>query len=407
MHRKRVLIRALLIPIMIAVTASIVAAQTITFESIPSGTFVRDQFQGLGVRISGTGSFSGLVMSEGNFGTANYGNSPTQIVDVGLRGEPTTIQFVDPANPAVIIGASAVSILLGDGDPDSETFTVTYFGVSGAVLLGPEEHTTGISGLRLSATSATLGGLIGSVRLMLVPSSSSGVTFDDLEFTLAPTSPCSYSFSAGSGSSLTAYCVTAAGTMVKLLSPAGQEHINVGQVWEGFVVCTGMTVQAWDLSGTADGFGAPIVITAPNGTGVGLRQSSSQYQLDQVFKLDKNDRSVTITMTLTNISGATIPDVRLARAYDPDVNNDFGDDLEVKSARGVWAGDTDAVTLTGTTWAMPTDTAVDTGSSPACSPASASVPRLTGDATLANVTYRLGNIAHGAKKKVVFVYRVQ
>jgi hypothetical protein len=27
-------------------------------------------------------------------------------------------------------------------------------------------------------------------------------------------------------------------------------------------------------------------------------------------------------MTLTNVSGATIPDVRITRAYDPDPNND-------------------------------------------------------------------------------------
>ena len=66
-----------------------------------------------------------------------------------------------------------------------------------------------------------------------------------------------------------------------------------------------------------------------------LRRSSSQYQLDQVFKLDKKEKDVTITMTLTNISGAMIPDVRITRAYDPDINNDFGDDLEVRSARGV------------------------------------------------------------------------
>jgi hypothetical protein len=67
----------------------------------------------------------------------------------------------------------------------------------------------------------------------------------------------------------------------------------------------------------------------------------------------------------------------------------------------------DAVTLTGTTWGTPTDTAIDTGPGAACSPASAVAPRTTGDASLANVTYRLGTMAGGAKKKVVFVYRAQ
>jgi hypothetical protein len=203
------------------------------------------------------------------------------------------------------------------------------------------------------------------------------------------------------------YCITETGTLVELLAPAGQEHVRIEQVWEGYVLCTGTTVQAWDLSSTEDGFGLPTLLKGPSATSVTLRRSSSHYQLDQVFSFDKKERDLTITITLTNISGAMIADVRLARAYDPDPNNDSGDDTEVKSARGVWAGDVDAVSLSGTTWNFPTDTAVDTGPGAACSPASAVPPRLTGDASLASVTYRLGNMAAGAKKRVVFVYRVQ
>lgn len=156
------------------------------------------------------------------------------------------------------------------------------------------------------------------------------------------------------------------------------------------------------------GRGGRVPIHAPTpGTSVTLRRSSDQYQLDQVFTLDQKEKDLTITMTLTNISGAMIRDVRIARAYDPDINHDFGDDLEVKSARGVWADDIDAVTLTGTTWGFPTDTAIDTGPGAACSPAGAVSPTTTNDASLANVTYRVGNMAPGAKKKVTFVYRVQ
>jgi hypothetical protein len=56
---------------------------------------------------------------------------------------------------------------------------------------------------------------------------------------------------------------------------------------------------------------------------------------------------------------------------------------------------------------FPTDTAIDTGPGAACSPAGAVSPTTTNDASLANVTYRVGNMAPGAKKKVTFVYRVQ
>ena len=112
-------------------------------------------------------------------------------------------------------------------------------------------------------------------------------------------------------------------------------------------------------------------------------------------------------MTLTNISGAMIPDVRIARAYDPDLNNDSGDELEFESARGVLAAELDAVTLSAVTWAVQSDTAVGTPAVAACSPVGAPTPAATGDASLSNVTYRVGNMPAGAKKKVVFVYRVQ
>jgi hypothetical protein len=45
---------------------------------------------------------------------------------------------------------------------------------------------------------------------------------------------------------------------------------------------------------------------------------------EQAFRLDKDKKEITIEMTLTNVSGATIPDVRITRAYDPDPNNAYG-----------------------------------------------------------------------------------
>ena len=99
--------------------------------------------------------------------------------------------------------------------------------------------------------------------------------------------------------------------------------------------------------------------------------------------------------------------MRLTRAYDPDVDGSANADLEVRSGRGVWAADVNAVTLSGVTWATATDTAVDTGPGPACSAPSGVPPATTADGRLAAVTYRLGNMGAGAKKTVVVVYRVQ
>ncbi len=217
---------------------------------------------------------------------------------------------------------------------------------------------------------------------------------------------CAYSFTAGSGASLVRYCLSEGGTIAKLEGPSGQEHIDVGDVWEGYVACTGTTPQAWDLAQSNSGFGATTVIAGPTATGVTLRRSSAQFQLDQAFKVDKVEKAITITATLTNISGAALADVRLARAHDPDVDNGAAD-IELRTARGVSASDVNALTLTGLTWNIATDTAIGSAAAPACSPGSAAPPALTGDASLASVTYRLGNMAAGAKKKVVFVYRLQ
>lgn len=217
---------------------------------------------------------------------------------------------------------------------------------------------------------------------------------------------CTYPFTKGSGASFVKYCVSERGTIVNFEAPLGKEHIGNGDVWEGFVVCSGTTAHAWDLTTDESGFGPATVLSGPSASGITLRRVSPQYQLDQQFALDTKEKDVTVTMTLTNISPATIADVRLSRAYDPDVDGD-GNDVEATSLRGVWASGSNAVSLTGTAWTFTTDTAVDTITTAACSPASGPTPATTGDASLANLTYRLGNLAKGAKKKVTFVYRMQ
>ena len=161
-----------------------VSSELITFESISSGVTVRDQFQNLGIRIVGSSEYSGMVSAEGTDGIVNFGNSSTQIVYMGSNGEPTTIQFVDPENPTNIIGAKSVSLIAGDGDSKSESFTITFFGINGEQLKDPFQYTTVSSGVSISETMATLGALIGSVQLERQSNSKSGAYFDDINFTL-------------------------------------------------------------------------------------------------------------------------------------------------------------------------------------------------------------------------------
>jgi len=217
---------------------------------------------------------------------------------------------------------------------------------------------------------------------------------------------CAYAFSGGSGASAVRFCVTQQGTIAELSGAGGQEHLSVGQVWEGYVICKGAVAHAWDLGLTQGGFGPAMLLSPPTSTSVSIRRSSAQFRLDQVFKLDKAQKTVLITSSLTNISGAAQPDVRLTRAYDPDVDGNPLD-YETLSARTVWAWDVDAVSLTGITWALRTDTAIGSNTAPGCSPQDMAHPILTGDAYLASVTYRLGNMAAGTKRTVVHVYRMQ
>jgi hypothetical protein len=251
----------------------------------------------------------------------------------------------------------------------------------------------------------------GITRVRINAFNSAHVTFNHPPFdNMILTTPhpvCSYSFSGGNGAGAVRYCLTDRGNVVQFTSPLGQEHIGVGsQVWEGYVVCTGSSPQVWDLGSSQEGFGEPIQLSAPTATGVVIRRLSPQYQLDQTFKLDKVAKAVTVTMTLTNISGGPISDARLTRAYDPDLNGDAGD-FETKSARSVWASDVDALALTAITWATPSDTTIDGSTIPGCSGAGAAPPVLTGDGSIASVTYRLGDLPAGAKRRVVFVYRLQ
>jgi len=158
----------------------------IDFEDIASGTLIRDQFLADGLEVTGAGGFSGLVYSEGDYGVLNFGNSPTQIMDIGNRGAPTTLTFVDPSDPDTTIGTTEFSILMGDGNPDQETFTVAYFDVDGVALSAPLQFTTMTDGVFVSATSTDLGGRIGSVVLTVIPGSSSGAVADDISFIPEP-----------------------------------------------------------------------------------------------------------------------------------------------------------------------------------------------------------------------------
>ena len=74
--------------------------EPIDFEGLASGVFVRDQFESIGLRVTGVGDYTGRIYSDGTAGIVNFGNSPTQSMHIGEIEQPTT--FLPP--PPIVTG---------------------------------------------------------------------------------------------------------------------------------------------------------------------------------------------------------------------------------------------------------------------------------------------------------------
>jgi hypothetical protein len=122
------------------------------------------------------------------------------------------------------------------------------------------------------------------------------------------------------------------GSVLSLESPAGAEHIRVGVFMEGYAICDHtLGLRYWDLGdyspkGT---FSAPT-ITQPNGPNtlpltITRNTWDSIYTLKQTFSRNVQDRSVLVTMSLTNndISFTGNRSVSFWRAADFDVDGNF------------------------------------------------------------------------------------
>jgi hypothetical protein len=217
---------------------------------------------------------------------------------------------------------------------------------------------------------------------------------------------CPWFFSSGAGASLMSWCVSSHGNLSHFQSPAGFEHIFSGTVLEGYVICSGTSVLAHDIGFAEFNFSPGVAVLAgPTASGITLRRFTADgaWQLDQKFSRDNKENDVSILMTLKRL-GTGVADVRLARIFDPDVDNTFSVE-EDRSDRGVWARVSRAVTLTNITYTQAVDTAYQSSFSAACSPASLAVPRFGDDAAV--VTARLGVLGTGNNKKTTFVYRRQ
>jgi hypothetical protein len=215
-------------------------------------------------------------------------------------------------------------------------------------------------------------------------------------------------------------CISEHGNIVRFESPAGFEHIRVGAFREGYAVCSnaflGPTVVAHDAGDVEGGFNAVVVINQPVPNSLPLtitRTTTNGLELTQSYSIDSfvPELSVSVTMTVRNVSGATRYNVKLDRYFDGDVNGDVADDVYFRTNDIVSGNDPSTRTLELLDNALPAvthATAVHTfiGWVPAsCGQVSIATPTAAGD-HVGRLSYTIGTLNNNASKTVKVKYRI-
>ena len=213
----------------------------------------------------------------------------------------------------------------------------------------------------------------------------------------------------------TTFRVSNEGNVYSIESPTGYEHVDVGLTEEGYLLCYtpfGMSeVQNYDLAFGSAGFGAATHSSVAPWT-VTRNTSDGRMQLKQVFTFNGTSKSLTVAMTVKNLTGATVSDVIVARVADFDVDvggasgfADYSDNWFAATNAAVFAWNTGSHGLvlrhlkqaTGATRNALMPSAPDS-----CHSGGTSGPT-QGD-QVAYVSYLVGNVAAGASKTVTIQY---
>ena len=222
---------------------------------------------------------------------------------------------------------------------------------------------------------------------------------------VAPASTdCTYEFGATNGNFR--WCISEHGNLMRFQSPNGQEHVRVGGLQEGYVLCTPDEVYG-DVGITAGGWGPPTVLGRTSGSVTIRRETTDgRFRLDQRWTRDTVERDLIVRMTLKNLGPRQT--VMLMRNVDPDVNNDFDDDFWDQSAHTGWVRDIHAFTMTALTRTRAHRVVIDAPSliNVDCAPFQAEFPGGPGDPGV-SVIYRLGSMRTNAIELVEVGYRVQ
>lgn len=109
------------------------------------------------------------------------------------------------------------------------------------------------------------------------------------------------------------------GNLLRFEGPAGYDHVGVGELSEGYVLCYSGR-RAWDTGQSESGFGPSVANCSGNTCTITRTTSDGWLRLRQVITKVDIERSLTVEMTLTKIAGPFVTGVVLRRQVDLDVD---------------------------------------------------------------------------------------
>lgn len=113
------------------------------------------------------------------------------------------------------------------------------------------------------------------------------------------------------------------GNLLRFEGPSGYDHVGVGQLSEGYVLCYvgfGSLRRAWDTGSSESGFGPSVASCSGNRCTITRNTSDGWLRLRQVITKVDTERSLTVEMTLSRIGGPSLSGVILRRQVDLDVD---------------------------------------------------------------------------------------
>jgi hypothetical protein len=175
---------------------------------------------------------------------------------------------------------------------------------------------------------ATSFALIGSFMLLALPGAAAPQDQAPSSQIDPQSTACFSSHNYGSGAKTMKICISEHGNLVKFEAPAGFEQIGVLNTFkDGYAICTGAPPANtyYDTGGLEAGFGGSVIDQpkGPNTFPLTITRTTLDgiWRLKQTYKRDTKEKDLLIVMTLTNLSAANQPVVRLQRAFEGDVDN--------------------------------------------------------------------------------------